>query len=109
MVGVARDALRLGRLQQIGGSNTLDGIPYVLYRPWSVQSARPVGAVTARVLGSAASVFQPMRAALHAIDPGLRVRKLTALGSRFDINGDAGTPFVVFLQLSFCALAPSSR
>jgi len=109
IVGIARDAVRLGRVQSLEGSlHDLDGLRLVVYRPRPVAIAQP-RSIIARVSGRPTSLYEPMRAAVQAVDPKLRLRRVVTLRSTLDLMGHefagGGVPLPVVLMLGFGSLA----
>jgi putative ABC transport system permease protein len=107
VVGVSKDAVVLGGLQQVE-SRRLDLLRWALYQPPARDRARGVAGLVVRVPGRPGSWYTLLRAAILAVDPRLRVRRVTALGRTFDLMGREeaarGMPWLA-LQLAFCALA----
>jgi putative ABC transport system permease protein len=101
VVGVSKDAVRLGRLGDLDVS--MLAFRYSLYRPCS-QGALPGFDVIARVRGRPASLFGAIRAAADSADRRLRIRSVTAMASTFDPT-EREAPFPIYLLGGFGALA----
>jgi len=84
VVGVSRDAVRLGRLRAIE-VHPLD-FRYALYRPAMEGSA--AFDVIARTEGDGTPLFAPIRQAVEATDPRLRLRHVEAVGAELNPMGD---------------------
>jgi putative ABC transport system permease protein len=103
VVGVSRDAVRLGRLDTVDAH--ILGFRYTFYRPW------PPGASTrfnviARVDGRPPSLFGPIREAIGAADPRLHLRNVTAMAAKLDLlEGEEGVSFPLYLLGGFGVLA----
>jgi putative ABC transport system permease protein len=104
IVGVVRDALRLGRLQYLQVSE-VDNSRYALYRPWS-QGTWHVSSIIARAHGKPASLFGRLQEAVQAADPRLRIQKVESVRSIMGIRkGEEGQTLIVSLLLGFGGLA----
>jgi predicted permease len=107
VVGVARDAVALGRLRHVD-ARSLDGLRCALYRPRPESRTRPLAGLVARVQGLPAASYAPIREAVRAVDPRLQVRRLAALGTTYDLTGreegERSAPLLA-LQLGFCTVA----
>lgn len=101
VVGVSKDAVRLGRLS--GLDVQILAFRYSLYRPWS-QGTLPGFDVIARVRGRPASLFGSIRVAADSADSRLRLRRVTAMASTYDPTEGEG-PFPIYLLGGFGGLA----
>jgi putative ABC transport system permease protein len=109
VVGVAKEAVVLGRLRYIDDTRRFDGFRCTLYRPRLEGDSRQSSGLVVRVPGPPAGWYAPIREAVGAVDSRLRVRSVVALGRTFDIMGDPreaerSRPFVALL-LGFSAVA----
>jgi putative ABC transport system permease protein len=105
IVGVAGDALRLGRLEYLEAPR-IEEMNAALYRHWA-QGAGGASTLIARVHGQTASLFPSMIEAARDVDPALRVRKLVTLRSTLDLGGRGSDDpsWLAALLLGFGALA----
>ena len=83
VVGVSRDAVRFGRLAAVQVRGL--AFRYSLYRPWPRDAAAGFD-VIARTEGDATPLFAPIRQAVEATDPHLRLRHVTSVGSVLDVT-----------------------
>jgi putative ABC transport system permease protein len=86
VVGVSKDAVRLGRLEQLDDPRLI-GLRNVLYRPRSQKAATRFD-VIARVRGKSASFHDSIRQAVDAVDGRLRLRKIESMTSTLHRVGD---------------------
>jgi predicted permease len=109
VVGVAKEAVVLGRLRYIDDTRPFDRFRCTLYRPRLEGNSRQSSGLVVRVPGPPAGWYAPIREAVRAADSRLRVRSVNALGQTYDIMGDPdeaerSRPFIALL-LGFCAVA----
>jgi putative ABC transport system permease protein len=101
VVGVSRDAVRLGRLSRLDVSNLK--FRYSLYRPWG-QGGRPALDVIARVEGASAYSAESLRDAVHSVDRRLRLNTVFTMGSTLDLTrGESAGP--MYMPAAFSGLA----
>jgi hypothetical protein len=105
IVGVARDALRLGRLEYLE-TPRIEEMNATLYRHWA-QGAGGASTLIARVHGQTTSLYPSMVEAVRELGPALRVRKLVTLRSTLDLGGRGSDDpsWLAALLLGFGALA----
>ena len=101
VVGVSKDAVRLGRLSQLDVH--VLGFRYSLFRPLS-PGARPDFDVIARVREPRASWFPPIRDAVHSVDRRLRLRSVVTMTSAIDPT-QGQVPLPAYLLGGFGGLA----
>ena len=101
VVGVSRDAIRLGRLSRLDVSNLK--FRYSLYRP-SGQGGRPALDVIARVEGASAHSAESFRDAVRSVDSRLRLGTVFTMGSTLDLTrGESAGP--LYMPAAFSGLA----
>ncbi len=105
IVGVAQEALRMGRLASLEAPR-LEGMGNVVYRPWS-QERGAVSTVIARIQGQPASLLPSLSEAVRDVDPALKVRKEVTLRSTLDLasSGRNDPSWLAALLLGFGAMA----
>jgi hypothetical protein len=101
VVGVARNAVQLGRLGDVD-VHTLQ-FRYAVYRPWR-QGGPPGLDVIARIDERSAPSFESFRLAAESADRRLHLRSTSALGSTLDVTaGEPAGP--LYLPVVFGGLA----
>jgi predicted permease len=101
VVGVSKDAVRLGRLAGLN-VQTLN-FRYSLFRPWA-QEARPGIGVIARVAGEPTSFFPRLREAVESTDRELHLGKVMTMATATDPT-DGEAPLPIYLLAGFGGLA----